>query len=339
MGLAQAFRVREQSNNLGAHVSSRFPVGRVTSPPRVRGVRTAERLRRQLARELLQAAPGVALAPIRALAARFGASVGATQMDLAQLADEHVVTLDSRPGRGGVLVERDVGRLFAEAEGMPLLLALALPSTERINGLATAIRSNLADAGVETYLTFIRGSRPWLAALAEGRCNVAVMSRLAADALAGGPPYSILMLLPPGTFVREHRIFLAPGGPPRERRLRVGIDRSSFDFEHLTELEFGGRADLVPLNYLTFVREMTAGHIDAGILDVDDALMRIPPDMQSRPLSDRVLETLDGANLSTAFVGRTGDIATRAVIESCLDPVTMTRVQDDVVAGRQPPEY
>ncbi|HEX7471892.1 MAG TPA: YhfZ family protein [Candidatus Limnocylindrales bacterium] len=302
-------------------------------------MRKSEELRRQLAGQLLQAAPGDPLPPIRTLAASFGASVGATQIALARLADDGIVTLDSRPGRGGTLVARDVGRLYGEAERMPLLLALALPSTERINGLATAIRSSLAGAGVETYLTFIRGSRPRISALAQGRCNVAVMSRLAAEALADRPAYAILLPLPPGTFVREHRVFLAPGGLPRGRRLRVGIDRSSFDFERLTEMEFGDRADYVPLNYLKFVREIESGRIDAGILDVDDALMRIPPDMPSRALSDDVLAALGGANLGTAFVGRATDLATRAVVEACLDPATIVRIQDDVVAGRRPPEY
>ena len=306
---------------------------------RQRRVRKSEELRRRLARVLLQSLPGDPLPPIRTLASTFGASVGATQIALTQLADEGMVILDSRPGRGGVLVERDVGRLFEEAEREPLLLALSLPSTERINGLATAIRSSLGAAGVETYLTFIRGSRPRISALAQGRCNVAVMSRLAADSLAAEPAYTIMLTLPTGTFVREHRVFLAPGGVPRGRRLRVGIDRSSFDFERLTELEFGDTAEYLPLNYLKFVREIETGRIDAAILDVDDALMRIPLGMPSRPLSDHVLAALDGSNLSTAFVARASDVATQAVIRSCLDPATVVRIQDDVIAGRRPPEY
>jgi hypothetical protein len=319
--------------------ASRDERRRGVTGPRTHRVRKSDELRRQLAKQLLQAVPGDPLPPIRSQAASFGASVGATQIALAKLADDGIVTLDSRPGRGGVLVGRDIGRLYAEAERMPLVLALALPSTEWINGLATAIRSSLGAAGVETYLTFIRGSRPRLAALAQGRCTIAVMSRLAANALAGGSAYSILLTLPPGTFVREHRVFLAPGGPPPGRRLRVGIDRSSFDFERLTEMEFGERADFVPLNYLKFVREIETGRIDAGILDVDDALMRIPPDMPSRSLSDDVLAALDGANLSTAFVGRASDLATRAVVRACLEPAAMAAIQADVVAGRRPPEY
>jgi YhfZ-like protein/regulatory GntR family protein len=316
----------------------------MTSPPaivaqRQRRVRKSEELRRRLARQLLQSHPGDPLPPIRTLASSFGASIGATQIALTQLAADGLVTLDSRPGRGGVLIQRDVGRLFGESERMPLLLALSLPSTERINGLATAIRSSLGAAGVETYLTFIRGSRPRIAALAQGRCNVAIMSLLAAESMAVGPAFSIVLTLPSGTFVREHRVFLAPGGPPRGRRWRVGIDRSSFDFERLTELEFGDTAEYVPLNYLKFVREIESGRIDAGILDVDDALMRIPVGMPSRPLSPAVLAALGEANLTTAFVARASDMATKAVIESCLDIDAMVQIQDDVIAGRRPPEY
>jgi hypothetical protein len=316
----------------------------MTSPPaiaaqRQRRVRKSEELRRRLARQLPQSRPGDPLPPIRALAVSFGASIGATQIALTQLADEGLVTLDSRPGRGGVLIERDVGRLFEESERMPLLLALSLPSTERINGLATAIRSSLGAAGVETYLMFIRGSRPRIAALVQGRCSVAVMSRLAADSLAADPAFAIVLTLPSGTFVREHRVFLAPGGPPRRRRWRVGIDRSSFDFERLTELEFGDSADYVPLNYLKFVREIETGRIDAGVLDVDDALMRIPAGMPNRPLSAGVLEALGEANLSTAFVARSSDVATKAVIEACLDVAAVVQIQEDVIAGRRPPEY
>ena len=314
---------------------------------RRRRIRKSEELRRGLARRLLQARPGDPLPPIRSLATSFGASIGATQIALSQLAAEGLIALDTRPGRGGILLERDVGRLWEEAERSPLLVALSLPSTTRINGLATAIRASLGEAGVEAYFMFLRGSRPRLAALAQGRCNVAVMSRLAAESMAAGPDYSILLTLPSGTFVREHRVFMRgngrlPGGRIRHgarARARVGIDRSSFDFERLTELEFGDDADFVPLNYLKFISELEADRIDAAILDVDDVLMRIPPGMASRPLSPRALEALEGANLATAFVARADDVATRAVLRSCLDAATLVRIQDDVIAGRRPPEY
>ncbi len=299
--------------------------------------RKADTLRRSLARHLLTVEPGENLAPVRALAERFHASVGATQIELAALASEGAVDLDSRPGRGAVLLARNIGRLYEATDQGPLLVALSLPSTERINGLATAIRASLVAGGVDAYLSFIRGSRPRIAALGQGRCQVAVMSRLAAEALIG-ERFEILLTLTPGTFVREHRVFTAvrsAGEPIR----RVAIDRSSYDFERMTVLEFGDEVEYIPLNYLQAVREIEAGRIDAAILDVEDAMMRYPPDMPSRPMSQETLRILDGSNTSAAFVGRVGDVAVGEVIRSCIDPVALIRVQEDVIAGRRAPEY
>jgi hypothetical protein len=302
-----------------------------------RGVRKADALRRALAQYLLTVAPGNRLAPVRSLAERFGASVGATQIELASLASDGAVELDSRPGRGAVLLGRDIGRLYGATGQGPLLIAMSLPSTERINGLATAIRAGLGAGGVEAYLSFIRGSRPRMAALAEGRCQVAVMSKLAADALIG-ERFEILLTLPPGTFVREHRVFTSAGAPGRPIR-RVAIDPASYDFERMTTLEFGTDVEYVALNYLLAVREIEAGRIDAAILDVEDALMRYPPEMPSRPLSDRTLRILAGSNTSAAFVGRVGDLAVGEVIRACVDAAALTRIQEDVIAGRRAPEY
>jgi len=319
----------------------RRPAGRTAragaESVRGRPIRKADALRRALARDLIAVPPGGNLSPIRTLAKRYQASVGATQIELAALATEGAITLDSRPGRGAVLLDRDVGRLYEAAEQGPLLVALSLPSTERINGLATALRAGFTGVGVEAYLSFIRGSRPRIEALAQGRCQVAVMSRLAADALIGRR-LEILLTLPPGTFVREHRLFYSKrlGGRPIRR---VAIDRASYDFERLTILEFGSSVEYVPLNYLRAVREIEAGRVDAAILDVEDALMRYPADMPSRPLSDATLRSLDGSNTSAALVGRVGGIAVREVVRTCIDPRTIVRIQEDVIAGRRAPEY
>src|ERR1700675_2401306 len=121
--------------------------------------RRADRLRRDVAMVLIRAEEGATLPPIRQLAGRFGSSVGATQMAIARLVEEGAVEVDSRPGRGAVLLHKRIGGLFAAINDGPLLVALPLPSTERINGLATAIKASLTARGVEAYMVFIRGSR------------------------------------------------------------------------------------------------------------------------------------------------------------------------------------
>jgi hypothetical protein len=300
--------------------------------------RRADRLRRDVAMVLIRAEEGATLPPIRQLAGRFGSSVGATQMAIARLVEEGAVEVDSRPGRGAVLLHKRIGGLFAAINDGPLLVALPLPSTERINGLATAIKASLTARGVEAYMVFIRGSRHRIAALAQDRCHVAVLSRLAARDLTG-PAYDVLLTLPAGSYVLEHRVFHVPE-PAGGRRLRVAIDPSSRDFERLTELEFADvDVELVPLNYLRSVRAMADGTIDAAILDSEDALMHFPPGLANRSLSERVRTELGGANLEAAFVARSGNAVIREIVDSCLVPAEILRIQDEVIAGRRPPEY
>lgn len=299
---------------------------------------SVKELRRSLARELMAMPPGSRLPSIRTLAERFDASVGATQGVIAGLATAGAVTVDSHPRRGGVLLARDIAALYRVLEVGPLLVSMSLPSTERIHGLATAIKERLGAHGLESYLVFTRGSRPRLDALRQGRHQLTVVSALTAEAL-GPPDLETILVMSPGTFVREHRVYFVEGRASNGRR-RVAVDHSSFDFERLSQLEFAGSdVELVSLNYLTAVREMIAGTIDEVILDVDDALMRFPRSIGSRPLSSTVRAGLDDANTRTAFVCRADDAVTCTIVRECLDSALIEAVQRDVIAGVRPPEF
>jgi hypothetical protein len=281
--------------------------------------------------------PGAAMPPIRALARRYGASVGATQGALAGLVADGAAVLDSRPGRGTRVLDRDIGRLYRMLDAGPLLVCLSLPSTERIYGLATAIKASLAEAGLECYLVFTRGSRPRLESLRQGRNHLTIVSALAAEAL-GPPDLETVLVLAPSSFVREHRVYYVER--PLVERLRVAIDPSSLDFERLTLLEFADQdVRYVPLNYLTTVREMEAGAIDAAILDVEDVLMRFPPHIGSRPLSPAVLERLDHANTRAAFVCRADDQVVRTIARECLPSARLEAIQQDVIEGSRPADF
>ncbi len=282
--------------------------------------------------------PHSPIPPIRSLAGRFDASVGAMQGALAGLATDGAVVLDSRPGRGAILVDRDIGSLYRALEAGPLLVSMSLPSTERIQGLATAIKERLAACGIESYLVFTRGSRPRLDSLRQGRTHMSVVSAITAETLTA-PDLAVPLVLGPSTFVREHRVYFVARRRGRRRR-RVAIDRSSFDFERLTELEYEGReVDLVPLNYLTTVREMLAGHVDEVILDVDDVLMRFPPEIASRPLRPLVRRRLRDANTRAAFVCRVDDLVVRTITLECLGGSALEAIQRDVVEGHRAPEF
>jgi hypothetical protein len=298
----------------------------------------ADELRRRIARALLAIDPGDRLPTVRELAARHGASVGATQEALARFEVDGAITVD-RQGRESTLVRRALGDLWSAAEGGPLIIALPLPSTQRIEGLATALKAQLADSGVESYLVFIRGSLQRMLALRQQRCHGVVMSALAAKELCS-PDEAIVLELPVGSFVKEHRVYLAGGVAVTDRPLRVVMDRDSLDFQLLTDLEFReSGATFVAATYMQFPRLIAEHRADAVIWDVEEAATRMPPGVRDRKLSASVLDKIGDRNLRAAFVVRASDWSTRLVLSAALSPTTVMKVQGEVVRAQRLPEY
>jgi len=194
-----------------------------------------DELRALLAAFLVEAPLGGRIPTVRELGARFGASIGAVQQSLSRLVEAGAIRVDSRRGQGTILSGRSLGGLWSAARSEPLVVALPLPITRRIQGLATGIKAALAEAGIETYLTFSRGSRRRLQALEDGRCHAVVMSMLGA-AEACGPREEIALRLPPGSHASGHMVFERAGAANRDGSLRVGLDRDSVDLQLMTEL-------------------------------------------------------------------------------------------------------
>jgi hypothetical protein len=298
----------------------------------------ADELRRRMARALLEIGPGDRLPTVRDLAASQGASIGATQEALARFEVDGAIAVD-RQGRTTTLVRRVLGDLWAAAEGGPLILALPLPSTRRIEGLATAVKAQLADAGVESYLVFIRGSRQRVLALRQQRCHAVVMSSLAAKEL-GGPDEDTVLELPAGSFVKEHRLYVATDGRSSDEPLRVVMDRDSLDFQLLTELEFrDSGATFVPATYMQFPRLIAERRADAVIWDVEEAESRMPSFVHDRELSQGVLDKIGDSNLRAAFVARRPDTSVRRILTASLDQAAVMKVQGEVVQAQRVPEY
>jgi hypothetical protein len=264
--------------------------------------------------------------------------VGATQEALARFEVDGAISVN-RQRRESTLVRRALGDLWSAAEGGPLILALPLPSTRRIEGLATGIKAQLAQAGVEAYLVFVRGSHQRMLALRQQRCHAVVMSALAAKELCG-PEEETILELPVGSFVKEHRVYVTRDRATHDEPLRVVMDRDSLDFQLLTELEFrNSGATFVPATYMQFPRLIAERRAEAVIWDVEEAESRMPSFVQDRPLSQRVLDQIGDRNLRAACVVRASDLSVQHVLTACLDPTTVMTIQREVVESQRLPEY
>lgn len=279
------------------------------------------------------------LPTVRELGQRFGASVGAVQGALSRLADSGAVAIESRRGSGMVLTGRSIGLLWSVARREPLVIALALPATMRMQGLATGMKVALESAGVDAFLIFLRGSRRRLRALHTGRCHAVVMSTLAASE-ACGPEETVVLQLPPRTYAEGHLVYEYQRPEGSAHRLRVAIDPESADLQKLTELEFANQdVEFVPVTYVTFVQLVRDDRVDTAVWDADESPGRLPDGIIGRPLSSRVRDVLGDSPTRATFVTRKDDQVTRAVIRDCLGDPSLVSIQQEVMAGLRVPEY
>jgi hypothetical protein len=307
-----------------------------TAPVRV------DDLTHSLARDLMRYEPGERLPTVRALAAEHGASLASVQAALSRLEADGAVSIVRRGRLGAHLADKSLRRLWTAAEGAPLILALPLPSNLRGQGLATGIKTVLEEAGIDTFLTFVRGSRNRLRALRERRCHIVILSALAAR--INEDPGLLVTYLPKQTFAEERRVFLYrpdPGAHEAEHRpLRVVVDSDSADLQRITELEFADQAvQFVPAVYMQSISLIESGRADAAVWDLDETTRRLPPHVTSRPLSDRVREIIGDDDTRAAMVTRADDPPAGIIVEQRLQPERIVEIQEQVLSGELAPGY
>ena len=295
-----------------------------------------------MARDFMHLEAGQRLPTVRELAGRYGASLGSIQAAIARLEGEGAIRVTRRARMGAHLVDVSFAGLWSIAEGAPLILALPLPSNLRGQGLATGIKSALEEHGLDTFLTFVRGSRNRLRALREGRCHIVVMSGLAAT--ISREPGLHITLLPEHTFAEQRRVFLhrpeSGSAAGRRRPLRVVIDSQSADLQYIAELEFAEQdVEFVPAVYMQSIALIESGSADAAVWDLDENTRRLPPHVVSRPLADHVRALVGDTDTRAAIVTREADSPADLVVQRCLRPERIVEVQQGVLEGRIVPGY
>jgi hypothetical protein len=304
-----------------------------------KGRRTIKDLQVSLAKNLIQLHEGQRLPSIRKLASSTHMSVGSVSTVLNDLQAMGAVEIQKRGHLGSVVVKLSLGDLWNIVEQGPLVIGMTLPMHRRFEGLATGVKRALEQVGLETYLIFVRGSRTRLKALDENRCHVALMSGLAADELIG-KNHTILLTLPPGSWVSSYCTFYRELPPGQTRPLRVAVDPDSYDHRRLTDLEFAGQAveyHLAP--FVQFARLLKNGEVDATVWTSDQEEAYMGPGILQKPISDAAMHLLGERSISAAFVGRSDSKTVQAVLNAAIDPAEVIEIQNKIAREEQIPEY
>ncbi len=296
-------------------------------------------LPRQIAAYLFDVEEGERLPPVRELAAQFGTSVGSISEAFTSLEEAGVIEIARHGHQGSILEARSLGGLWHVARNEPLIIAHTLPSNRRYEGLAAGLKKLLSQAGIETYLIFVRGSYPRIEALRKRQCHVAVVSSFAADALCGHGE-RVVLELPPGSFLHSHNVYYRRTPQALGRPLRVAVDRTSFDLRRLSELEFAGQdVEFIETNFMHIRRLLQEAQVEAAIWTADDMADHLGNDISERPLSESVRRVVKGTDTSAALVANADEHDVHTLLRSVLDVKALLEIQQAVLAGSLVPEY
>jgi YhfZ C-terminal domain/Helix-turn-helix domain len=284
---------------------------------------------------------------VRDLSVRLGVGNGTVQAAFGLLAEAGAIETTARGHLGTVLERADRAALWRLGGLGTLFAAMPLPYSRRYEGLATGLRGAFEEAGAPFAVMFVRGAADRVAALVEGKADVAVVSRLAADELAAQHPVELLADLGPATYVGAHGLLVRRGADPLRPGLRVAVDGSSPDQRILARRLFAGRPVVwVDVPYMQLPGLFARGEVDATVWNLDEAASRLGEGVEAVPLDGTEppwaagARDPDGRNSRAALLIRTGHPSRAlAAVRERLDLGTVTRYQDEVLRGDRTPAY
>ncbi|MFG2174948.1 GntR family transcriptional regulator YhfZ [Streptomyces niveus] len=295
----------------------------------------------QLAALLLNHEPDTRLPRVRDFAEELGVGNGTVQAALQLLETAGAIRTTARGHLGTFLVDSDRSVLWRLSGLGTLLAAMPLPYSHRYEGLATGLRAAFEQAGAPFAITFMRGAGTRTTALIEGKVDLVVLSRFAADRLIEERPVELVADLGPGTYVGAHGLLLRHGASLETDGLRVAVDHASEDQRILAERVFAGRADIrwVEASYMQLRDLFAHDRVDATLWNLDEVQDRLGAGVDVLPLGDEVTRDLSSRNSSAAIIGRTEGAKALGAVRDSLDLSLVTTCQAEVLRGERAPSY
>ncbi|MEV7088177.1 GntR family transcriptional regulator YhfZ [Streptomyces sp. NPDC093085] len=296
---------------------------------------------RQLAVLLLNHEPDTRLPRVRDFAQELGVGNGTVQAALQLLEDAGAIETTARGHLGTFLVRSDRSILWRLSGLGTVVAAMPLPYSRRHEGLATGLRSAFEEAGAPFAITFMHGADARAATLLEGKVDLVVLSRLAADRLVEEYPVNLVADLGPITYAGAHGILLRHGSDLASPGLRVAVDPSSEDQRALAERTFAERDDIEWIDASpTQLGELFAyDRADATVWNLDEAQGLVGTGVEVLPLGDEVTRELSPRTSSAAIIGRQGGAKALGAVRDSLDLSVVTALQAEVVRGERTPTY
>ena len=256
--------------------------------------------------DILQAGIGGKLTPSIQIQEKLEVGSGTVQKALQELSDNGGVVLRVKGHQGTLVLDYNPAILWKSAQLEPLRISLTPPGAQELGALSMSLRNQFRKFGLGMELDYIRGAQNRLDTLSNDLHSAALISIGAAKSrnLLNNKNYSILDFGPESYYQRDSLVVLSSSKILNPKKLRVALDKTSYDHETLTLNEFENKAGVEYVNcpFPEVPSAILEGRADTGIWHRVQAV--ISPELAGLKVSQLRSESLgnDKASISNAVL-------------------------------------
>ena len=219
--------------------------------------------------DILQAGIGGRLTPSIQIQEKLEVGSGTVQKALQELIENGGVVLRVKGHQGTLVLDYNPAILWKSAQLEPLRISLTPPGAQELGALSMSLRNQFRKFGLGMELDYIRGAQNRLDTLSNDLHSAALISIGAAKSrnLLNNKNYSILDFGPESYYQRDSLVVLSSSKISNPKKLRVALDKTSYDHETLTLNEFENKAGVEYVNcpFPEVPSAILEGRADTGI--------------------------------------------------------------------------
>lgn len=219
--------------------------------------------------DILQAGIGGRLTPSIQIQEKLEVGSGTVQKALQELSDNGGVVLRVKGHQGTLVLDYNPAILWKSAQLEPLRISLTPPGAQELGALSMSLRNQFRKFSLGMELDYIRGAQNRLDTLSNDLHSAALISIGAAKSrnLLNNKNYSILDFGPESYYQRDSLVVLSSSKISNPKKLRVALDKTSYDHETLTLNEFENKAGVEYVNcpFPEVPSAILEGRADTGI--------------------------------------------------------------------------
>ncbi len=293
---------------------------------------------RKLAEELLFLKVGDRIPKIVDFTEKFQVGRGTIQSAFKRLEELECIKTESKGHLGTFLRSKNTKELLRCAGIERITAVMPLPYSKKYEGIASGLTFEFERLNLSLNIAFMRGAKPRIEGVKEGRYEFALVSRFSAlEELEQNKNLEIGLSFGEQTYVSTHTIIFAdPKKSAIVDGMKIGVDNNSTDHKTLVYAETEDKkVDYIELNYMHLLKNLQAENIDATIWNLDEIDLN---DFHLRPLSSK--KALDyGRNMNEAVcIIKKGNKKLEYILE-LLSKEKVVRIQSLVESGEYIPRY